>query len=74
MLTKPFITLQGDYTRTGERKFTGLMKDGMNSANRYIYELLPSLSYILYSLNFFLFIYNTSHDTNKTNAVIVPRK
>ncbi|KAJ8686238.1 hypothetical protein QAD02_022032 [Eretmocerus hayati] len=28
--------LKGDYTRTGERKFTGLMKDGMNSANRYI--------------------------------------
>ncbi|XP_026668403.1 phosphatidylinositide phosphatase SAC2 isoform X2 [Ceratina calcarata] len=27
--------LKGDYTRTGERKFTGLMKDGMNSANRY---------------------------------------
>ncbi|KAK2178916.1 hypothetical protein NP493_526g00010 [Ridgeia piscesae] len=27
--------LKGDYTRTGERKFSGLMKDGMNSANRY---------------------------------------
>ncbi|XP_060529101.1 phosphatidylinositide phosphatase SAC2 isoform X2 [Cylas formicarius] len=27
--------LKGDYTRTGERKFTGIMKDGMNSANRY---------------------------------------
>lgn len=27
--------LKGDYTRTGERKLTGLMKDGMNSANRY---------------------------------------
>ncbi|KAG4080134.1 hypothetical protein HA402_008205 [Bradysia odoriphaga] len=27
--------LKGDYTRTGERKFTGLVKDGMNSANRY---------------------------------------
>ncbi len=27
---------QGDYTRTGERKFTGLMKDGMNSANRFV--------------------------------------
>lgn len=26
--------LKGDYTRTGERKFTGIMKDGMNSANR----------------------------------------
>lgn len=26
--------LKGDYTRTGERKFSGLMKDGMNSANR----------------------------------------
>lgn len=26
--------LKGDYTRTGERKLTGLMKDGMNSANR----------------------------------------
>lgn len=29
------VFLQGDYTRTGERKFTGIMKDGMNSANRY---------------------------------------
>ncbi|XP_072177486.1 phosphatidylinositide phosphatase SAC2-like [Diadema setosum] len=28
--------LKGDYTRTGERKFTGLMKDGYNSANRYV--------------------------------------
>nr|KAG5714249.1 hypothetical protein BaRGS_018466 [Batillaria attramentaria] len=27
--------LKGDFTRTGERKFTGMMKDGMNSANRY---------------------------------------
>ncbi|XP_063369181.1 phosphatidylinositide phosphatase SAC2 [Cydia amplana] len=27
--------LKGDYTRTGERKFTGMMKDGMNSASRY---------------------------------------
>ncbi|KAF9408064.1 hypothetical protein HW555_012126 [Spodoptera exigua] len=28
--------LKGDYTRTGERKFTGLMKDGVASANRFI--------------------------------------
>ncbi|XP_056004928.1 phosphatidylinositide phosphatase SAC2-like isoform X2 [Ostrea edulis] len=27
--------LKGDYTRTGERKLTGMMKDGVNSANRY---------------------------------------
>ncbi|GFS16972.1 phosphatidylinositide phosphatase SAC2 [Elysia marginata] len=27
--------LKGDYTRTGERKFSGVMKDGVNSANRY---------------------------------------
>jgi phosphatidylinositol 4-phosphatase len=26
--------LKGDYTRTGERKVTGMLKDGMNSANR----------------------------------------
>lgn len=26
--------IQGDYTRTGERKISGIMKDGMNSANR----------------------------------------
>ena len=26
--------LKGDITRTGERKFTGLMKDGYTSANR----------------------------------------
>ena len=34
--SKCYVLLyQGDYTRTGERKFSGLMKDGMNSANRY---------------------------------------
>ncbi|XP_045474678.1 phosphatidylinositide phosphatase SAC2 isoform X2 [Harmonia axyridis] len=27
--------LKGDYTRTGERKISGIMKDGVNSANRY---------------------------------------
>ncbi|XP_063433783.1 phosphatidylinositide phosphatase SAC2-like [Mytilus trossulus] len=27
--------LKGDYTRTGERKLSGMMKDGVNSANRY---------------------------------------
>lgn len=27
--------LKGDFTRTGERKFAGMMKDGYNSANRY---------------------------------------
>ena len=27
--------LKGDFTRTGERKFKGLMKDGVNSASRY---------------------------------------
>ncbi len=26
--------LKGDFTRTGERKFVGVMKDGMKSANR----------------------------------------
>ena len=26
---------QGDFTRTGERRFAGMMKDGMNSASRY---------------------------------------
>ena len=28
--------LKGDFTRTGERKVTGLMKDGYYSANRYL--------------------------------------
>jgi hypothetical protein len=28
------LNLQGDYTRTGERRFAGMMKDGVNSANR----------------------------------------
>ncbi|GAB0094845.1 phosphatidylinositide phosphatase SAC2 [Sergentomyia squamirostris] len=27
--------LKGDFTRTGERKIAGIMRDGMNSANRY---------------------------------------
>ena len=26
--------MKGDYTRTGERKFSGLMRDGVKSANR----------------------------------------
>ncbi|XP_068155593.1 phosphatidylinositide phosphatase SAC2 isoform X1 [Drosophila tropicalis] len=30
--------LKGDYTRTGERKISGMMKDGMNSANRYLIQ------------------------------------
>ncbi|XP_022670373.1 phosphatidylinositide phosphatase SAC2-like isoform X1 [Varroa destructor] len=29
------VALKGDYTRTGARKLSGLMKDGYNSANRY---------------------------------------
>lgn len=29
------ILSQGDFTRTGERKLAGVMKDGVNSANRY---------------------------------------
>lgn len=33
-----FDNLQGDYTRTGERNLAGLVKDGMNSANRYVYQ------------------------------------
>ena len=28
------LFLQGDFTRTGERKIAGVMKDGYNSANR----------------------------------------
>ncbi|XP_030848754.1 phosphatidylinositide phosphatase SAC2-like [Strongylocentrotus purpuratus] len=32
--------LKGDYTRTGERKLTGLMKDGYNSASRYVQNQL----------------------------------
>lgn len=28
--------LKGDYTRTGERKISGMMKDGYHSANRYL--------------------------------------
>lgn len=27
--------LKGDFTRTGERNFAGLMKDGVKSANRF---------------------------------------
>ncbi|KAH8271350.1 hypothetical protein KR018_007362 [Drosophila ironensis] len=30
--------LKGDYTRTGERKISGMMKDGMNSANRFLIQ------------------------------------
>ena len=53
--------LKGDYTRTGERNFTGIMKDGVKSANRsrgifslFIYLLVPTvlISY-LYCFNQF---------------------
>ncbi|KAH8326677.1 hypothetical protein KR067_011777 [Drosophila pandora] len=30
--------LKGDYTRTGERNISGMMKDGMNSANRFFIQ------------------------------------
>lgn len=29
------VALKGDYTRTGERKISGVVRDGYNSANRY---------------------------------------
>uniref|UniRef100_A0A1B0BH87 SAC domain-containing protein n=1 Tax=Glossina palpalis gambiensis TaxID=67801 RepID=A0A1B0BH87_9MUSC len=32
------LHFQGDYTRTGERKISGMMKDGMNSANRFFIQ------------------------------------
>lgn len=35
--------MKGDYTRTGERKFSGLMKDGMKSANRCAYHSVQCL-------------------------------
>ncbi|KAH9520242.1 Phosphatidylinositide phosphatase SAC2 [Bulinus truncatus] len=35
MVTSSAGNTRGDYTRTGERKLTGLMKDGVNSASRY---------------------------------------
>lgn len=55
------IVFQGDYTRTGERKISGMMKDGMNSANRFVdysnYLIMPSylftFAYIL-SINIIL--------------------
>ena len=34
-----FSSPQGDFTRTGERRFTGVMKDGYNSANRFVDSL-----------------------------------
>lgn len=33
------IFSQGDFTRTGERKISGMMKDGVNSANRYYFTM-----------------------------------
>ncbi|XP_067937896.1 phosphatidylinositide phosphatase SAC2-like [Watersipora subatra] len=35
--------LKGDYTRTGERKFSGLMRDGVKSANRYLIHRFKDL-------------------------------
>lgn len=31
--------MKGDYTRTGERKFSGLMKDGVKSASRLVNQV-----------------------------------
>ncbi|CAD5112984.1 DgyrCDS2188 [Dimorphilus gyrociliatus] len=36
--------LKGDYTRTGERRFAGAFKDGVNSANRYYLSQFKDLS------------------------------
>ena len=33
------LVVQGDYTRTGEIRFAGMMKDGVNSANRSLFYL-----------------------------------
>lgn len=55
--------LKGDYTRTGERNFTGIMKDGVKSANR---------SIGIFSLFNILFILLQSTVNNrKSNSVIV---
>ena len=35
-----FHFFQGDFTRTGERKISGLMKDGYKSANRLVFPRL----------------------------------
>jgi hypothetical protein len=40
--------LQGDYTRTGERKLTGMMKDGVNSASRCAFILFQLFSPIFH--------------------------
>ena len=36
------LTVQGDITRYGERKFKGMMKDGYNSAHRSVYSILST--------------------------------
>lgn len=39
--------LKGDYTRTGERKVSGMLKDGVNSANRLVpfYDFLMAFQF-----------------------------
>jgi hypothetical protein len=61
--------LKGDFTRTGERNFAGLMKDGVKSANRY---------YLRFKENYRLLAYEvlqgirvTEEDVN-TNAYLNP--
>ena len=40
------VALKGDYTRTGERTINGLMKDGVNSANRCASKQIVQLSFL----------------------------
>lgn len=66
---KPFLrkymtlSLQGDYTRTGERNLAGLVKDGMNSANRYVTQIDYFLLIMMY-LNQWLLNPSDSHESN----------
>jgi len=42
------LVVQGDYTRTGEIRFAGMMKDGVNSANRSLFLFKYTLHCFLY--------------------------
>ncbi len=42
--------LKGDFTRTGERKFAGIMKDGMKSANRFYLRFKESSRLLAYEV------------------------
>ena len=63
------LLLQGDFTRTGERRLAGMMKDGMNSANRLQEKSLFARDKFINYLFFFRYYLNRFKDTLKQTVI-----